>query len=418
MSNSSGGPTVAVIGAGVVGTAIGLWLQRRGLRTVLLDPGEPGSGCSAGNSGAISPGSVAPLAMPGVLASVPGMLLDDESPLHLPLGYLPRAVPWLTRFVASARPARVAVAAARLASLHQGTVSMHRKLTLELGVPELFRARGHLHLYQDEAALAKDAGGWQLRTNHGYVAQQLDRSGIERLESAAPTRYRVGMFLDDHATILNPHRYVTAMASAFVGAGGEIERVAVSAIGRDGAVWKLQGARQRGYDHVVVAAGAWSRALLDPLGVRVALESQRGYHVQFDGGADLISRTVVLTDKKVFVTPMEQGLRFGGTVEIGGLRNPPDPRRAALLQRIAVESFPHLAGRQAMTWMGHRPCMPDSVPVVGAAPGQPGLWLAVGHGHLGLTDSLPTAQRIADAICGTVPATARTPSPATPAPPA
>ena len=146
MNESSGDSTVAVIGAGVVGTAIALWLQRRGRRTVLLDPGEPGSGCSAGNSGAISPGSVAPLAMPGVLASVPGMLLDDESPLHLPLGYLPHATPWLARFVASARPARVALAAARLDSIHRGAVGMHRRLTRELGVPQLFRARGHLHL--------------------------------------------------------------------------------------------------------------------------------------------------------------------------------------------------------------------------------------------------------------------------------
>jgi len=402
MNESSGDSTVAVIGAGVVGTAIALWLQRRGRRTVLLDPGEPGSGCSAGNSGAISPGSVAPLAMPGVLASVPGMLLDDESPLHLPLGYLPHATPWLARFVASARPARVALAAARLDSIHRGAVGMHRRLTRELGVPQLFRARGHLHLYRDEAALAKDAGGWRLRTAHGHVAQQLDRAAIERLEPAAPARYRVGMFLDDHATILDPRRYVRAMASAFVEAGGELERVGVSAIGRDASGWRLQGARQRAHDHVVVAAGAWSRALLDPLGIRISLESQRGYHVQFDGDADLISRTVVLTDRKVFVTPMEQGLRFGGTVEIGGLRRPPDTRRAALLQRIAIESFPHLAGRQATTWMGHRPCMPDSVPVIGAAPGQPGLWLALGHGHLGLTDSLPTAQRIADAICGAV----------------
>lgn len=405
MSESNGGPAVAVVGAGVVGTAIALWLQRRGRRTVLLDPGEPGSGCSAGNSGAISPGSVAPMAMPGVLASVPGMLLDDESPLYLPPSYLPRAAPWLARFVASARPSRVAASASRLESLHRGAVAMHRQLTRELGVPELFRARGHLHLYQDEAALAKDAAAWRLRTQHGHVAQQIDRSAIERLEPAVPRRYQIGMFLDDHATILNPRRYVMAMASAFVDAGGEIERVAVSAIRRDAAGWQLQGARQRAHDHVVVAAGAWSRALLDPLGIRVApIESQRGYHVQFDGGADVVSRTVVLTDRKVFLAPMEQGLRFGGTVEIAGLRKPPDARRAALLQRIAIGTFPQLAGLPTTMWMGHRPCMPDSVPVIGAAPGQPGLWLAVGHGHLGLTDSLPTAQRIADSIVGAVPA--------------
>ncbi|ART57302.1 hypothetical protein CBP36_20450 (plasmid) [Acidovorax carolinensis] len=215
-----------------------------------------------------------------------------------------------------------------------------------------------------------------------------------------PPATRFGMFLDDYATILNPRRYVEAMTAAFVGAGGEIERAGVSALTREGDGWRLQGAGSRRFEHVVVAAGAWSRTLLDPLGIRVPLESQRGYHVQFEGGDGVISRTVVLAGKKVFATPMELGLRFGGTVEIGGLARPPDARRSDVLQRIAVESFPQLAGLSAQTWMGHRPCMPNSVPVISEAQGQPGLWLAIGHDHLGLTDSLPTALRISDGICG------------------
>ncbi len=108
----------------------------------------------------------------------------------------------------------------------------------------------------------------------------------------------------------------------------------------------------------------------------------------------------MLADRKVFVTPMEDGLRAGGTVEIGGLARPPDPRRSAVLERIVRESFPGLRDLSCATWMGHRPCMPDSVPRIGPAPDRPGLWLAVGHGHLGLTDSLPTALRIADAMLG------------------
>lgn len=149
-------------------------------------------------------------------------------------------------------------------------------------------------------------------------------------------------------------------------------------------------------DHIVVAAGAWSRQLLDPLKVRIPLESQRGYHVQFKSAERLVSRTVVLADRKIFVTPMEGGLRVGGTVEIAGLKRPPDMRRAAILERIARETFTDLADAPATTWMGHRPCMPDSVPVIGEVPGKPGLWLAVGHGHLGLTDSVNTASRLAE----------------------
>ncbi len=400
-------PGVAVIGAGIVGTSIALALRKRGADVLLVDRDEPGRGCSYGNSGAISASSVAPMAMPGVLASVPGMLLDDESPLYLPWRYLPRALPWLLRFVGSARPAVVQASAAKLAALHAGALDAHEAMARELGVPELFLRRGHLHLYPDEQALAKDAGGWRLREAAGFRVERLDRGGIEALESGISQRYRIGLYLADHATILNPLRYVQAMARAFAAGGGRILRAEVVGLAQRQGRWQLSAAGEadgREFQHVVVAAGAWSRGLLAPLGVPLALESQRGYHVQFAGGRDVVSRTVVLADRKVFVTPMEDGLRIGGTVEFGGLHAPPDERRAAVLGRIARENFRGLEDLPAQTWMGHRPCMPDSVPVVGPAPGQPGLWLATGHGHLGLTESLATARRIADALLGAGPA--------------
>ena len=403
MTTSSSNPRVVVIGAGIVGTSIALALRKRGTDVTLVDRDEPGHGCSFGNSGAVSPASVAPLAMPGVLASVPGMLLDDESPLYLPLRYLPRAVPWLMRFVASARPATVQASAAKLAAIHHGALEAHEAMTRELGVPELFLRRGHLHLYPDAQALAKDASGWRMREAYGFCAERLDRAGIEALEPNVASRYQIGMYLADHATILNPFRYVQAMARAYAAAGGRILRAQVSRLQPQGGQWALRATGEvdgRSFDHAVVAAGAWSGELLSPLGVHLALESQRGYHLQFEGGRDIVSRTVVLADRKVFVTPMEEGLRVGGTVEIGGLKAPPDERRAAVLGRIARENFPGLENLPARTWMGHRPCMPDSVPVVGPAEGRRGLWLATGHGHLGLTDSLNTAQRIADGVLG------------------
>ena len=397
---------VAVVGAGVVGSCIALALRKHGTAVTLIDRDEPGRGCSYGNSGAISPGSVAPLAMPGILSSVPQMLLDEESPLHLPLSYLPKAAPWLMRFVASAHPSRVALSAAKLAALHTGALDRHEALARELGVPELFVRRGHLHLYPDARALAKDAAGWRMRQHYGYPSTQLDRDGILALEPHVGERYRIGMFIADHATIVNPFRYVQAMVRAFTARGGRVRREEVRAMTPlEGGRWRLAAAGASDdagdcFDHVVVAAGAWSRRLLDPLGVHLALESQRGYHVQFQGGHGTVSRTVVLADRKIFVTPMEEGLRVGGTVEIGGLERPPDPRRAAILERIARETFEGLDDLQATQWMGHRPCMPDSVPVIGPAAGRPGLWLAVGHGHLGLTDSINTAQSIASGLLG------------------
>ena len=400
-SPTSPGPRIAIIGAGIVGSCIALALRKRGASVMLIDREGPASGCSYGNSGAISVSSIAPLAMPGVLASVPKMLVDPASPLHLPLGYLPSAAPWLARFVLSATPERVAHAAAALAALHAGAIDKHEALTREVGVPELFLRRGHLHLYPDAAALDADGEAWRLREHFGFRFERLDRAGIDALEPGVSARYQTAVYLADHGTILDPARYTQAIANAFVARGGQLVLDNIQRLVRSGEGWTLQGTGgSHAADHVVVAAGAWSRSLLDSLGVRLALESQRGYHVQFTGVRDVVSRTVVLTDRKIFVTPMAEGLRVGGTVEIAGLKRPPDPRRAAILERIARETFRGLDGKPVTTWMGHRPCMPDSIPVIGAADGHPGLWLAVGHGHLGLTDSINTADRIADALLG------------------
>ena len=400
-SSSSSGPRIAVIGAGIVGCCIALALRKRGADVMLIDRAGPASGCSYGNSGAISVSSVAPLAMPGVLASVPKMLVDPASPLHLRLAHLPAAASWLTRFVLSATPEGVEHAAAALAALHAGAIDKHQALAHEVGVPELFMRRGHLHLYPDADALRADGAAWRLRERYGFDFEQLDRTGIEALEPGVGTRYQAAVFLPDHGTILNPARYTQAIADAFVARDGQLLRDDIQRLTRTGDGWTLHGTdRSHTADHVVVAAGAWARSLLDPLGIRLPLESQRGYHVQFTGVRDVVSRTVVLTDRKIFVTPMEDGLRVGGTVEIAGLKRPPDPRRAAILERIARETFRGLDGKSTTSWMGHRPCMPDSVPVVGAADGHRGLWLAVGHGHLGLTDSINTAERIAFGLFG------------------
>ncbi len=399
---SEGLGAVVVVGGGIVGVCTAYELRKRGADVLLIDRGEPGRGCSFGNSGALSPSSVVPLAMPGVLAAVPGMLGDADGPLYLPWRYLPRALPWLARFVWSARSGPVEIAATRLAALHEGSVQRHAALAREVGAPELILQRGHLHLYPDEHALSKDAAGWRLRKEHGFQFERLDRDGILALEPAVSSRYRIGIFLADHATVTNPFRYVQAILRKFLEVGGQVLRADVQALEPAAAGgWRIETtAGPRAARQAVVAAGAWSRRLLDPLGVKIALEAQRGYHVQFQGSAPPVSRTVVLADRKVFITPMEEGVRVGGTVEIGGLKFPANPRRADMLVRIARENFECLRDQPFSTWMGHRPCMPDSVPVIGPVAGRHGLWLAVGHGHLGVTDSVHTADMIASRMSG------------------
>ena len=184
--------------------------------------------------------------------------------------------------------------------------------------------------------------------------------------------------------------------------GGVRDRV--KALTRDADGWTVRG-EQRNYraSQVIVAAGAWSAQLLRPLGLRVPLESQRGYHLHLTSPNVTIGRPIVFADRKVFAVPMEHGLRISGTVEFGGLEMPPTPRRAAALGDAALQGLPGLALDTPSVWMGHRPCLPDSLPVLGPVRRYPGLWCAFGHGHLGVTGSANTARWIADAIAARMP---------------
>ena len=394
------GAPVVVVGAGIVGACVAYALRKRGVEVELVDRDEPGRGASFGNSGAISPGSVVPLAMPGVIGSVPGMLFDPGAPLHIPPAYLLKAFPWLARFVAAARPERVRAISAALATLHAGAIEHHVALAAEVGAPELVLRAGHLHLYRDAAAREADAASWDLRRRHGVAFEPLDRDGVLALEPRVGAAYTAGVFLADHATCTNPHRYVTRIVSAFVERGGRLVRDRLTALvpERDGG-WTCVGTGgRRAASQVVLAAGAWSLELLRTVGLDAPLETQRGYHAHFEIERSPVSRTVVLTDRKVFMAPMETGLRAGGTVEFGGLVRAADPTRADRLAGFAVEALPELAGARYSTWMGHRPCMPDTLPRVGPVGERPGLWLAFGHGHLGLTDSANTGALLAELI--------------------
>lgn len=403
MSERAPPARVIVVGAGIVGLALAWRLQRAGAAVSVIDKLPPGEGASFGNAGAISSSSVAPLAMPGVLRQVPRMLLDPAAPLHVPARYWLRAAPWFARFAAAARPARVKAAADALSALHQLATEQHLALAREVGAPELIQARGHLYLYRDAGQLAKDAAGWELRRRYGGRVETLDRAGIAGLEPAVGPAYTVGQFLPDHAHCVNPHRYCLAIAAALTGAGGEVLRDEVREIRtQDGRVLGVRGA-ERAYDAdaVVVAAGAWSARLVAPLGHRIPLETQRGYHVSLPDPGVSLSRPVVPADRKVFITPMEGGLRVAGTVEFGGLERPATPGRAAQLYEDLRVALPgaRTEGAEGF-WMGHRPCLPDSVPVIGASGRVGGLWFAFGHGHLGLTGAAPTATMLAPVVMG------------------
>lgn len=405
-------PRILVIGAGIVGLCCAWHLARGGADVTLVDRDGPGEGTSSGNAGAISAGSVAPLAMPGVLKQVPAMLLDPKGALHIPAPYWPAAFPWLWRFVLQARPERVAGIAQALATLMQGAEERHLEILAAESALDLIVNNGQLYLYRDAPHLAKDAAAWALRREHGLDMRVLDRAGLLALEPEVSAHYGVAVFLPSQGQSVNPLRQSRTIARGVERLGGRILRGTVSALTTQD--HRVTGAMVDGAPHVadqvVLAAGAWSARLLAPLGIRVPLESQRGYHIMLPDPGVMPRRPVVPADRKAFLTPMEEGLRIAGTVEFGGTEAPPNPARAALLLEDLARVYPQADTRGAKPfWMGHRPCLPDSLPVMGPVQAWPGLWCAFGHGHLGLTASAPGAALLAAAMLGPVPNTDLTP---------
>jgi D-amino-acid dehydrogenase len=395
-----------VVGAGVVGLCCAWELHKRGFSVTVIDPEPPGSGCSSGNAGALSPGSVVPLALPGAAWSGLKMLFDRDGALTVKPGYALAAAPWLWRFVGASRPERVEAIAGALAALNGHALEQHKQLAAEVGAPELIVENGQLYVYRDEAQLAKDAFAWDLRERHGVRIERLDEAAMRALEPGVGPDYRRAVFLPQAGHCADPHRHAEAIAEALTRAGATFVRGRVTElVVEDGRATGVRTAeRVVAAAHVVLSAGAWSAQLLRGAGYRVPLESQRGYHVEFEAPGVSISRPVVPADRKVFVTPMAGRLRVAGSVEFAGLSPEPTKRRGDLLLADLRAVFPHAdLSRPSPYWMGHRPCLPDSLPVVGRAPRHPGLWLAFGHGHLGLTGSAPTGRIIGRLVAGEPP---------------
>jgi len=409
------GKTVGVIGAGMVGVTAASFLQRDGHRVFLVERGNPGEGASFGNAGCLNGSSVVPMSMPGTIRNVPHWLADPLGPLSIRWRYLPWLAPWLLRFVRAGSAERVAAQARALRALLAPSVDTLLPLARDAGVADLIHRAGHLWVYRSEASLAKDQAAWRLRRDNGVVVTELGADELRQLEPTVSRDFARGVLVEENGHLGNPHRMVQGLAGALQRSGAEIHRA--QALG-----FTLEGNRLKAIrtdkgelscDAAVVAAGAWSRPLAAMLGDKVPLETERGYHLMIRDPEVMPRLPVADADGKFVATPMETGLRFAGTVELAGLKAPPDWRRAGILLEQGRKLLPGLAPSHAeervSQWMGHRPSMPDSLPCLGPATRTPDVIYAFGHGHVGMAASPVTGKVVADLVAGRKPAIDVTP---------
>lgn len=397
---------VTVIGAGIVGACCARFLVEDGHEVTLVDRLEPGMGCSFGNAGVISAvlSSTQPPG-PRLLRNLPKMLTDGDATVTIRLRYLLRFAPWLAAMLRGCTTADQQRTAAAMASLLTGTTEAYDAIVRGTPADALIRRNGTLGLYSGEAAFKADAWRREMNLSLGAVMHELQPEEIRQMEpSLSPAIGRAVYFPTTYSTT-NPSRLTRAIADDAGTRGARFVQADVTGIrvenGRPTTLLTERG--EMPVDILVVAAGAFSHRLARMMGIRVLLDTERGYHVELPEVTTGLSRAALHYEHAFGLNQMTEGLRLAGTVEFGGVDAPPNDARAHVIWRRGRGTLRELEGVEQpkmKLWMGRRPTMPDFRPVIGAAPGVDRCWFAFGHQHLGLTFGARTGQVVREVVAG------------------
>lgn len=397
--------TTVVIGAGIIGTAIAHDLQKRGRQVVLVDRDAPGRGASFGNMASIAVTEFMPASRPSVWRQIPGWMLDPEGPVRVRPSYMPKLVPWFLRFLAASRPSRLRELEAQGAALCALALDDTLALLRETGLEGEISEEGCLSLYTDEAEFRADTDHIAILERFGFPHEVLGRQAIRTLEPELSDTIGLAVLFPQNRSIKDPYRLVLALADRFTALGGRVETGEVTGFVRSEGIREvvLKDGRRMPADDVVIAAGAFSGRLAKLLGEPIPLETERGYHTQIMAPGISMRHSVIWPARAFMVTPTAGGIRVGGTVEMAGLDAPPDYRRSRITVKRAREALPNLRCEDFTEWMGHRPALPDTVPILSPSATTRGVFYATGHGHLGLTYAATTARLMGDLITGAKP---------------
>lgn len=390
-----------VVGAGAVGLATALWAQKMGLDTVLADPSGPGSGASFGNAGVLATYAAMPVMSPALWRALPRLALRADSPVRVDLRHALRRPRWLLTFLRNCAPARVRHISGALARLLEQADDGLDPLIVQAGAQDLVRAAGALTLFADARAFAAARDEIRRRSELGIAQEVLERSAVHDLEPGIGFEAHRGVFYPDARHVHDPGALMTRFHQAFLDAGGESRSACVRAVLPESGHVRvmLDHGAEIHAAHVVLAAGAHSTRIAGSGAEALPLDTERGYHVMFPKDSARLLRPVGWPAAGIYATPMADGLRCAGTVELAGLDRPPTPGRWDVIERRARQMVSGL-GPGGERWMGFRPSMPDALPVLGASPRDSRITFAFGHQHVGLTLSGVTGRIAAGIAAG------------------
>ncbi|OBQ63624.1 NAD(P)/FAD-dependent oxidoreductase [Mesorhizobium erdmanii] len=399
------GEGVAIIGGGIIGICAAAFLAEAGLDVTLFDRTGICEETSSGNAAAFAFSDVLPLAHKGMIKNLPKWLADPLGPLSIPPTYLPQLLPWLIRFWRAGAPAKYEASLAAQAAMMMLAEAEWMGLLDRSGTRSMLREDGSLELYESEAEFRAGLSGWAARERFGIGFRHVEGEELAALQPGMSPCFVKGTFVPGWKTVADPKllgKAVWAYAET-KGARFEMARIDQVAADQDGATLTLADGTTRHARRLVVAAGAWSHRLARQLGDRIPLETERGYNTTLPKSAFDVKRMLIFSGHGFVVTPLETGLRVGGAVELGGIERQPNYDRSKALLHKAQAFLPGLDPSGGREWMGFRPSLPDSVPVIGKALASPSVVYAFGHGHLGLTQAAATGRLIRELVLGQSP---------------
>jgi len=393
--------SVGVIGAGIQGVCISLNLIKKGFKVTLIDREDPGKeSASYGNAGHFSPYASVPINRPDILGDIPSMLLNSKGPLALKWNYVPKMIPWFLKFIKNCSKKKMMHTAKYMHQILDLALPAYDELFKDIDVSKLIENKGILYFWTEKDLKSRELE-IKIRNELGVKQQLLTPHEIHDLEPHIKKVYHAGALYSDAKHARNPKKILLKLFELFLKKGGLFEKQNVQSISftpDDKPIIKTD-LKFYNFDKAVIACGAFSKKLTDQFDEKIPLETERGYHVHFKGYDHLLSRPVIFLNKGFGITPMEQGLRVVGTVEFGGLKNPPSKKRILNLVNNAKYLLPQLKEHQD-EWLGFRPTLPDYLPVLGPSKNYKNLFYSFGHHHLGWTLGAISGKIISGLVAG------------------
>ena len=393
---------VFVLGAGMVGISCALELQRRGYPVTLIDRRGPGEETSSGNAGLLSYSNVTPIASPELLGRLHRLILNRDADLLLHYPHLLSLIPWLTRFLSRCRRKTYLTDGDAMSVLTLASIKVHKQWIAEAGAQHLLNQGGGLKLYRDPRTFMRDQLERELLQRCGIKHTLLEAEQIYEYEPDLKRIFVQAVLIDETISIRNPEKLCKAYAQMFVAAGGQLRRADIRSLRQANGAWELTTAQgSETVTRLVVCMGAWTPEIISQLDYSNPLAIERGYHTILAPAAGAsLSRPIFDVDGSYVMSSMDMGLRVTTGSNLVHRETAADPRQVTQVIPRVHEAFPVDKILLHDPWMGRRPTVPDSLPLIGPAPRHENLWLAFGHSHMGFTMGPITGQLIANYISG------------------